>query len=216
MSNARKRLKIEAPKLPAEPSELQFPERLHTRDILELGIVQDEIIEDLEAPKVIFDGMRFRNVTFTSVSLRELELTDVIFEKCDLSNVDFSGAVIHRAEFHSCKMIGIDLSDATLRNVLFEDCLLDYANLRASTAKHVVYVESSMNRSDFCMSKLAKTEFHRCKLHGAQLGTELRGIDLSDCEFNGLAVKPEDLKGCIISREQAFIFASIFGLVLKE
>ncbi len=51
----------------------------------------------------------------------------------------------------------------------------------------------------------------------AQLsGTKLDGIDLSDCEFDGLGVTLEDLKGCTISREQAYIFAKMFGLIVKE
>ncbi|WP_260982253.1 hypothetical protein [Paenibacillus sp. 32O-W] len=51
----------------------------------------------------------------------------------------------------------------------------------------------------------------------AQLsGTRLNGIDLSDCQFNGLGVGVEDLQGCIITREQAYLFASLFGLIVKE
>ncbi|MCM3748624.1 pentapeptide repeat-containing protein [Paenibacillus pasadenensis] len=216
MSEGRKRLKLETPRLPGELSELTLPAAFGTREMFESGLVEEQRIEELEASRVVFDGVKFRHVTFSSVKLQEIELTDVVFEKCDLSNVDLSGAVIHRAEFRSCKMLGVDLSDCTLRNILFEDCLLDYANFRASTAKGIVYADSSMNSSDFGMSKLSKTEFHRCKLDRAQLGTELKGIDLSDCEFNSLAARPEDLRGCIISREQAFIVAGIFGLVVKE
>ncbi|MGN7455943.1 pentapeptide repeat-containing protein [Paenibacillus pasadenensis] len=216
MSETRKRLKLEAPRLPAELERLSLPARLGTRDAFEHGLVEGERLEELDADKVVFDGVVFRGVTFDSAKLRSLELTDVLFDRCDLSNADLSRAVVHRAQFRSCKLVGADLSEAMLRNVLVEDCQLDYANLRAADLKGVVFADSSLNRADFCMAKLAKTEFHRCKLDGALLGTPLRGIDLSDSEFTGLSCNPDDLRGCIISREQAFIFAALFGMVLKD
>ncbi len=47
-------------------------------------------------------------------------------------------------------------------------------------------------------------------------GSKLEGIDLSDCEFDGLMVEIEDLKGCTISHSQASSFVGLLGLVIKS
>lgn len=46
-------------------------------------------------------------------------------------------------------------------------------------------------------------------------GSKLNGIDLSDCEFDGLQVDIEDLNGRIISPHQASSFVGLLGLVIK-
>lgn len=182
-----------------------------------MGMIVDCVIEDQEANKVTFDKIIFKNVTFTESTLTGVELTDVIFEQCDLSNVDFSDAIIHRTEFKDCKMIGTNLSSGTLRNVLFDSCIADYATFRYANTKQVFIQDSSLCKTDFSFSKSQKIELFRSNIDLAQFsGTELDGIDLSDCEFNGLGVDVTNLQGCTISREQAYIFANLFRLIVKE
>jgi uncharacterized protein YjbI with pentapeptide repeats len=218
MNKKKKVMKIEPPKIfPSELPIFKLPVNIQSHDIFEMGMIQDCAIEHQQVNKVIFDKMIFKNVTFTKITLTEVELTDVIFEKCDLSNVDFSEAVIHRTEFIECKMIGTNLTGVTLRNVLFDSCLADYATFRFSNAKQMIIQDSFLRNADFCYSKLQKFQLFRSNIDQAQLsGTELDGIDLSDCEFNGLGVGLEDLKGCIISREQAYIFANLIGLIIND
>lgn len=209
-------MKIEPPKIPSELAIIKIMD-VDSNGSFDMGTIQDCVIENLEANKTIFDQIIFKNVTFTETALTGVELTDVIFEKCDLSNVNFSGAIIHRTEFKECKMIGIDLTDATLRNVLFDHCVADYATFRFTNTKQVIVQDSTLCKADFYHSKLNKIELYRSNIDQAQFsGTELNGIDLSDCEFNGLGVEVENLKGCIISREQAYVFVNLFGLIVNE
>ena len=57
----------------------------------------------------------------------------------------------------------------------------------------------------------------QCNLDAVQLSaTKLEGMDLSNCEFTVLGVGIEDIKGCTISKEQASVFANLFGLIVKE
>jgi uncharacterized protein YjbI with pentapeptide repeats len=216
MTKKKKIMKIEPPKIPSELPVFILLD-IHSNDFFEMGMIQDCVVKNQKANKVIFDKIIFKNTTFTGTSLTGVELTDVIFEKCDLSNVDFSNAIIHRTEFKECKMIGINLTGVTLRNVLFDSCLADYATFRFSNTKQVIIQDSFLCKTDFCYSKLQKIELYRSNIDQAQLsGIKLDGIDLSTCEFNGLGVEVEDLKGCIISREQAYIFANLFGLIVNE
>jgi len=217
MNKKKKSMKIESPKI--IPGELSVFTQLdvQSNDFFEMGTIQDCVIENQNANKVTFDKFSFKNVTFTETALTGVEFTDVIFERCDLSNIDFSDAIIHRTKFLECKMIGINLSGATLRNVLFDRCLGDYATFRFSNTKQVIVQDSSFYKTDFISSKLHKIDLSRTNIDQSQWsGTKLDGIDLSDCEFNGLGAAVEDLKGCIISREQAYVFATMFGLIVNE
>ncbi|TDF95922.1 pentapeptide repeat-containing protein [Paenibacillus piri] len=216
MNKKKTMLKIESPMIPSELPALMLLD-LQLNGHFEMGMVQDCIVEHQTNHKVTFDKIIFKNVTFTEATLSGVELTDIIFEKCDLSNADLSDAVIHRTEFKECKMIGINMTGATLRNVLLDRCMADYATVRFSNAKQFLIQDSSLRQSDFCYSKLHKFELYRSNIDQALFaGTELNGIDLSDCEFNGLGVDVESLKGCIISREQAYTFAALFGLIVKD
>lgn len=212
----KKPMKIEAPILPADLTIQPKPD-LTVQDFVDMCIIQDCVFDERDVDRVAFEKIIFRNVTFADTSWSRMELTDIIFEKCDLSNADWTDAVIHRTEFRDCKMIGMQLTGATIRNVLIDNALADYASLRVSNTKQLVIQDSSLSRADLCFAKLQKTELTRCNIDRAQFsGTPLGGMDLSDCEFNGLSVNVEDLKGCIISREQAYVFAALFGLVLNE
>lgn len=216
MSARKPNTKLEEPRLPHNLPLLEL-DQLDSGQYIEAGLLQDASIEYQEAHKVIVDKTVFRNVVFAQCSLIGVELTDVVFDKCDLSNANFSDAIIHRSEFLNCKMVGTNLTGATLRNVRFQQCLADYATLRFADMKSIVLEECSLIKSDFYHCKLQKkTVFRQCNIDGAQFsGTELDGIDLSDCEFNGIGVEADNLKGCFIAREQAYLFAGLFGLRLK-
>ena len=216
MSTNKKNYGLEAPKLPKVLDEIPYKD-LQSDDFFEMGMFKDTMIENRKATKVTFDNFRFESVTMTETSLHFLELTDVIFERCDLSNLDFSNATIHRTEFRNCKIIGIDLTEATLRNVLFHNCIGDFANFRYANFKQVLFEESSLRSADFYSSTFLKVYMQQCNLDAVQLSaTKLDGMDLSNCEFTVLGVGIEDIKGCTISKEQASVFANLFGLIVKE
>lgn len=114
-------------------------------------------------------------------------------------------------------MVGIDLTEATLRNVLFHNCIGDFANFRYANFKQALFEESSLRSADFYSATLQKVYMQRCNLDAVQLSAvKLEGMDLSNCDFTVLGVGIEDIKGCTISKEQASVFANLFGLIVKE
>ena len=212
-----KSIKLDEPRLSMAEHSMTLPAEITDRTFFEFGIIENCTIEQQEAHRVRFDQVIFRNVVFTDTALAGIELTDVRFEHCDLSNVDFNDAVIHRTVFYNCKMIGIQLAGSTLRNVRIEQCLADYANFRYTNAKQMIIEHSQLKRADFGNATLKNIEL--VQLHMDQSywsGTPLGGIDLSDWEFYSLEVNAEDLRGCTIASEQAYIFAALLGLKLKD
>ncbi|CAM4286333.1 pentapeptide repeat-containing protein [Paenibacillus tarimensis] len=181
------------------------------------GLCEDETIRDQEAVSVSFSRFIFRRTVLHQVTWPKVELTDVRFEGCDLSNVDFSGALLHRVEFIDSKMVGAIFTDSTFRNTRFQGCNCGYAQFRFTNWKEAVLEDTMLASADFTESKLTKLHLNGCKLQQAEfLRTNMTGIDLSTCEIEGISIPLENLKGCIISQEQAAIFAQYLGLVIRE
>ena len=93
----------------AKPKLMRFMEEINSevidiKDEYEMNNISfsDCEIRTKTADKLKVDGVIFNKMDFKDIFLKSLELTDVRFENCDLSNADFSGAVIHRAEFINC------------------------------------------------------------------------------------------------------------------
>ena len=46
--------------------------------------------------------------------------------------------------------------------------------------------------------------------------TALKAIDISSCRFERISVTLEDLKGAVVSEEQALDFVVMLGLIIKK
>lgn len=58
----------------------------------------------------------------------------------------------------------------------------------------------------FCTSNLKEA---------SMAGTKLEGIDLSDCEIEGIRVKIEDVYGAVVSPMQDVYFSKLLGIIVK-
>ena len=47
------------------------------------------------------------------------------------------------------------------------------------------------------------------------LHTSLNGMDLRSCELDGFRLAPQDLKGAIVTPEQAMMLAGFLGVVIR-
>ncbi|WP_422784836.1 pentapeptide repeat-containing protein [Sporolactobacillus laevolacticus] len=111
----------------------------------------------------------------------------------------------------------MNADDTYLRNITFHHCTGNYASFYGTNMKQVVFDECVLSGSDFSSATLSKINFGQSNIDKAQfLTTKLEGIDLSSCSFQSIAVTVECLSGCIISPEQAAIFAKALGLIVKD
>ncbi len=209
------KIKIQPPKIPS------FLETANFDDMddryLSVCTIRDCTIFEEEINRMRFDQVVFKNVTFMDVTFTNIELTDVIFEKCDLSNTDFSGGAIHRVEFIESKLVGLNLTEATFGNVVFDNCYANLSSFGYASLKNVKFERCSLRNGDFFECKFNKIDFTDCDLVEANFtNTSLDGIDLSSCKIDQLSLSPGDLKGCVVSSEQAIAFARLLGIVIKE
>lgn len=218
MKDAKNGYGILAPKLPRV---LDIEDidgyTIESEDICRLKKFCDCTIENAAAEKVTFEQVVFSGVIFSQVSLASAELTDVRFENCDLSNADLSRAVIYRTEFINCKLMGINLGEATLRDVVFDACNGSYSNFKLSDCKQLCFRGCVLQNADFMEARFAKVYLERCNMRQAQLcGVKLKGMDLSDCDIEGIGIRLEDLNGVKVSALQAVELSKLLGIIIKE
>jgi uncharacterized protein YjbI with pentapeptide repeats len=59
--------------------------------------------------------------------------------------------------------------------------------------------------------------FRECDLSRCEFtDTKLADTDLSDSEIGGILVKPADLRGVTVNRDQAVVFAALLGINVKD
>lgn len=167
------------------------------------------------ARRVSITRVRCRAVRLAG-ALPAAEMEDVVWDGCDLSNVDLSDAILLRVVFRNCRMTGVNFSGAALRDVSFEDDALPYGNFRFARMERTDFLRCNCSRADFLQLAPAKARFVHTDLRQAQMaGTSLAGLDLTTCNIDGLGARPEDLRGVILSAEQAVTAAKIVGVEIR-
>lgn len=178
--------------------------------------ISDYTINTQEANKVNLEGVIFNKVDLKGITLNSLELTDVRFENCDLSNANFIGVIIHRTEFIDCKIMCLNLNDSTLQNMYMYNYNGQFILMNYAQMKNVILLDCVFENSNLQHSKFDKVEFRKYNFKLSQMsGTSLSGIDLSNSDFEGVGVRPEDIRGAIVSPMQAVDFSKLFGLIIK-
>ena len=218
MSKPKKEITILKPQIPKSLERLDIANNpIKDEDFFTMGIISESYVDGQRAEKVIFENIVFENVVFTDSYFENIELTDVKFINCDLSNIDLRGAIIHRTEFIDCKIIGASFIDGTFRNVLFSNCNLNYSLFGFSDLKQVGFSQCLLNSADFQNSKFLNVRLRENIMKQIQLsGVELRDIDFSTCDIEGIGARIEDLSGAIIANTQAIVFAGLLGLKIRD
>ena len=74
----------------------------------------------------------------------------------------------------------------------------------------------SLEEADLSEGKLKSVEFSDCDLRKIQLlHTPLDGIDLRSCKIGGLKLNINDLKGAIVTAQQAIDLVSFLGVMVR-
>jgi uncharacterized protein YjbI with pentapeptide repeats len=190
---------------------------LEEEDVISEGYISDYTFDIEEAYKISFEGVVFERVDFNGMRIDSLELTDVRFINCDLSNCTFMGSIIHRVEFEDCKMMGLSLNDSTLQNVSINNCNGRFALFNFIRMKNTIFNKSNFENCNIQSGKLDKVAFTETYFTQGQMsGTSLKDMDISSCYFDGVGLRPEDIKSAIVSPMQAVEFAKLLGVIIKE
>jgi uncharacterized protein YjbI with pentapeptide repeats len=210
-----KNSKIEKPKIQSNLEPAQFEDVYYDEDpMLSNCEIKHAFVEGEELERLVLSRVSFKGVRLLNSSFRRADVTDTLFDNC---NTRFEEGIIHRVHFKDCKLLGLDLSQANLKNVTFENCILNISSFIDAKLKQVLFEKSTLHTANFYDCRLEKATFDQCDLNDIDFTvTSLNGIDISTSFFERIRVEAENLRGCIVSPQQAVSFASLFGLRVKE
>ena len=114
-------------------------------------------------------------------------------------------------------MTGTAFQNTILENCTFEDCRMQYANFAEATFREVRFVRCDLTETSFAaLKKKSKPILTECELVKTDFtDTSLAGLDIRSCHISSLTLRLEDVKGMIVSPEQALYFAAMMGLKIR-
>ncbi|RYG72518.1 pentapeptide repeat-containing protein [Lentibacillus lipolyticus] len=213
---ARKKRTIQKPDLP-EKLDTMTLEKLTDQDNLEMGVIQEATGDPIHAEHVRFEQMYFQNVRLNEAMLPFSHWLDVIFENCDLSGIQLQGARLNRVAFRNCKLAGADLDRAVISDVTWTDCQAPYLLCNQAELRDVRFDQCLLKGANFMDVSQDHLQFGTSNIEDVQFsGTSLKKVDLSRCEFNGIHLEEQDLRGAVIAPEQASGLIGLFGVEVTE
>ena len=114
------------------------------------------------------------------------------------------------------KGVGLLLPQAKLRHVTMIDCQLRLINLSGCVNKAAAFTRCDLSEGVLNGCGWHRTPLRECRMVGCHVtGTSFDGVDLTTCEVEGWALGGGELKGALVTRDQAAAFALLLGLVIK-
>lgn len=167
-------------------------------------------------PSLVVWNSAFDCVSFASSRIGKFRLRDVRLIKCDFSNSILQDFEADRVEFIDCRLIGIRAAECRWQDVLFENCDLRYAQMNDGQIRRSEFRSCQMGEADLRATDLQGAMFTNVMLNNADLSrAKLRGADLRGAEIEGITVRPEDLRGAVVSVTQAIGLARLLGIDIK-
>lgn len=197
-----------------------FLSSLLTENEIQSFTFKDELIEGFNRDSISIENCVFNNCNLLTSRLYKAQFCDVIFKNCNLSNLDLSECNLCRVEFIECKLTGTNLTKARINHVTFANCKSDYILFSGSKCNNVAFIENDLEGGAFDNCTLTNTYFIKSKLVESEFYyTNLKGIDLSDCDISAMRISnisSHELKGAVITYQQAAELAKLLGVIIKE
>lgn len=191
-------------------------ELLSNEDYTNLTIEEETFPSNLTDTN--FRKCNFTKVDFSNKDIRSVYFENCTFTNCDFSNCEFSTFANKGNTYINSKMIGLNFIETHFSNVSFTDCNLMYTNYSDSILSKVSFTRCNLSSSSFIsLKKHTNLTFDECNLDKADfLNTPLIGLDLRTCEIGNIRINIENLRGLIVTTNQAISLASSLGLDIRE
>ncbi len=143
----------------------------------------------------------------------KLILRDTTLETCDLRNTALMDLQASRVVIRDCQLLGVDVSGATLRDLVCINCQIRLGRAFGAKFERCWFENCDLREAEFEESRFERVSFRGCDLRQARLlRSPLRHVDFRGSRVEGIAVGPEELRGAVITPDQADVFAAAMGL----
>jgi uncharacterized protein YjbI with pentapeptide repeats len=169
------------------------------------------------AARARFEGVHISGGTLSETRIDAITWMDVVCERCDLSLAEWPGAKLARVELRDCRATGLRLVDAEIEDARFVGCQLDYAVFSGARLRRVAFEKCRFVDADFGGADLMGTIFDDCELASVELGgAKLGGVDVRTSRVRDVRVTTRDVRGLVVTRDQAATLAKLFGLDVRD
>ena len=192
------------------------PEAFGDHSVIELGVLNDLDLSAQIGQDVTFDRAVMRRCNLSECSFKLAQLLDARLDGCDVANARWEKTHIQRAEITGCRLVGWALIDSQVANLLVQRCNADLSRFH-DTAFHATCFEAcTLKSASFEGADLRGVVFRGCDLRGADFRrAKLKGTDLRGCDIDGIKIGVGDVKGLIVSPQQAVELAALFGVDVR-
>ena len=119
-----------------------------------------------------------------------------MFINCNLASTNFYSSIFEDVCFKSCNFKNAIFDDSSLKKVKIDECNFKYAS-----CINLKLLNTYMLNSDFSLCNFSNTS--------------LKNIDFTTSVLDGITLYPNDLKGVILTQNQALEFIKLLGIIIK-
>lgn len=155
----------------------------------------------------------YKNIKFDNIV--NIIYDNCTFIDCDFSNTNILDASFLNTQFIGCKMLGITIDYSYLKNTTFKECKMDLFSICDSNITNVSFISSSLKEGKLYNNKLSKKNyiFENNDMSNISINDDLKGVSLISNNISGINIK--NIKGTIISSDQAIILCGLLGVKVK-
>lgn len=195
------------------------PSNLTNASIIDDTIVSNKYFKDItfmeEIHNISFDNCVFDNCRFIS-NIDKCVFFNSRFTKCELANIIIMFSGIHSCLFSNSNMVGVNICDGKISKTELRENNMRYATFSSTSLDKVKLKENNLVEGRFDKVTLSSVELEKDDFTKMEfIGTMMKGIDVSSCKIEGLAISPEGVRGMIVNEVQAIELVSILGIVIK-
>ena len=183
-----------------------------------------------------WEGQDISGRTHTHVAFVDLDLTEArsegsVFTECTFRRARFNCSVHTNAAFVNCTFVNCDFFDSRfteckLVGSMFDRCTYDLMQVAGGNWSHVGLPGADLRRAvlrgvrlreaDLTGVRCEESEVRDCDLAGALLHkANFRRCDLRGSDLLGIEPDTVELRGAIVTAEQALVIAVAMGLDVR-
>lgn len=160
------------------------------------------------------------NEAFENIKFNDLNKTvydNCIFKCSDFSNINIEDIGFINCKFIECKFVGTAINDSLLKNVLFDSCKMDFIIISDSNINNVCFNKCTLIEGTLYNNKLNKKSyiFNNNNMEKININDSMKNISLIDNNINGININLENIKGCVISKDDLIILSGLLGVEVK-
>lgn len=190
--------------------------RMEERDLEDL-VVEQEQLAGLDLSRLEYIRVRFHKCRFTRCDFSRAVFYESAFEGCDFSNCSFLDTVWNKSQVNGCKGDGGKFIGSRWKDCVVTDSTFRYGNFSKSQWSRSTLTGCDLQEAALAEARVAGLEAHSTSFLGADFfRTPLKGVDLSDCQIQGITVSEslQELRGLRINPGQAVDLVPLMGIQL--